>query len=229
MPANPATAKNFRFTSDYPMDMIIYLKSGSISVGGFPASGTTTIPHGLPSTPLVDMVWSLTSDFSVSYLSGSGTAPQNATRNVPYGVLAQVSADATNVYIDYNNSTNPAVTIYYRVYGFEKSNSSADFPFTASQGDQFIFNTDYNYTKVYSSNVGNSITTNLNYLPQTELFSEDNTGLISPPRTGDNAIDYTGFISPVGFMVTTTAVSYDSGGASRTMHSRVYLDEVGAS
>lgn len=229
MPANPATARNFRFTSDYPMDMIIYLKSGSISVAGFPDAGTTTFAHNLPATPLVDMVWSTTPTFDISYLSGSGPAPQDATRNTPYGIIAQVSADATNISIGYNNSTDPAVTIYYRIYGFEQSDGDDDYEFTASSGDPFVFNTDYNYTKVYDTGIGNTVITNLGYLPQTELFSEDNTGVISPPRTGDNALDYTGSTSPIGFMVTTTDVTYDSGGASRTMHSRVYLDEAGQS
>jgi len=228
MPANPATARNFRFTSDYPMDMIIYLKSGSFAVAGYPDGGTVSFAHNLPATPLVNMVWSLSSTFDICYLSGSGPPPQDATRFTPFGVSADVSADATNISIAYNNSTDPAITIYYRIYGFEQSDGEDDYEFTASSGDPFVFNTDYNYTKLFENTTGSPIITTLNYLPQTELFSEDGSGNIGPPPTnGSNTLNQTGATSAIGFLVTTSTVTLDTGGAPETLHSRIYLDEAG--
>lgn len=147
MPADVNQAKQLLFTSDYPNDKVVYLETGSTSFTASTSAQLTTIPHGLPFTPLVGGNWALTSDFSVqyefaTYIGGNVTI---------YDYAVNVYADADNVYIYGDNITGTTKTLYYRIYGFQPPADTSEVTSLNDTGDNFILNTDYNYMKLYLS------------------------------------------------------------------------------
>lgn len=146
MPANPTTAKDMLVTSDYPLDKVVYLNSGS---GSIASGGTITIAHGLSFTPLTGLVWSTTSDFSISYSDNSGSFP-SGNPGFFYSLQVAVSSDSTNIYLD-ANGTAGSTTIYYRIFAFQPDDSNVDLPGTSSTADDFTISTDYNYSKLFEA------------------------------------------------------------------------------
>lgn len=187
MPANVSVAKNFLLTTDFPLDKVVFLSSGTATVP-FPTAGfKVTIPHGLSFTPLTSGNWAFTSSFSTSYEYGSGTFPSSNVGASNFDFVLNVSSDATNIYITPVNVSGSAVDIYYRVFGLEPSDSNADVPFTASSADDFVLSTDYNYTKLYieGSSTGaapfsSTATTSLGYRPQVSYWYTDVTATTYP-------------------------------------------------
>lgn len=151
--------RNFLLNTDYEMDKIIYFRSGTLNAGQYDVD----IAHGLGFTPLVFGVCAFNSDFSDA-------------RGVPYESLTQsdtvqftAQANSTNVRISYINTSGSPSKIYYRLYGFEPSNSSATVAPTSSNASKFILNTDYNYCKLFkkgTASVGNTVSHRLGYIPQ---------------------------------------------------------------
>lgn len=227
--ADVTKAKNFLLDTDYPLDKIIYLQTGSINI---PASTpiSTSFPHNLPFTPLSDLVYSLTPDFSTSYMSGSGPAPQDPSL-FQLGVDVVLSSTGTyNTIAITNYFTNP-ITVYFRLYSFEPSNSSADLKPTANSGDPFILNTDYNYTKLYIDNrvvlPSSTIVHNLGYIPQTEAWIELTNQILSP-QSQFNLLDTTAsqVIGSQGIVATVNTVQLiGTITNAQAFDARVYLDE----
>lgn len=186
MPADVSKAKNFLLTTDFPLDKVVYLSSGSFTMSASSA-GTWSVPHFLSFTPLCSGSWSLTPDFSVQYEYGTGTFPSDNVGISPFNQLLSLSDDifgnfagagSVNVDIVWINNSSVPMTAYYRVFGF----GPPDIPYraapTASGGDDFVFNTDYNYTKLYVNSAqsvvaGNAYTTqtSLGYVSQVSLWS----------------------------------------------------------
>lgn len=222
MPAITANARNFLINSDYPIDQIIYIYSGSVLIPAFDFNDVT-IPHGLPFTPLPMGQWSTTSDFSVSYEISSG--PLGGT---PYTVNTGIEANATNIIFSNNNNTGSPITVYYRIYAFQPSNASGDSPHTKSQDADFIFSSDYNYTKLLSSGVtgtlgagaATAVTHSLGYYPQVMAWKEK-TGVITPLVFA--GLDGGGHSA----QVTTTTVLFTASTSdpSSLFHYRIYLDD----
>lgn len=177
MPAILSNARNFLQNSDYPLDKIVYINSGSIV---YPDGGISTpaVPHGLLFTPLCILKWSLTPDFSISY---------NAQSNLGGDTLIcdlSVQTNGTNlVFFPYNN-TGSTQTIYWQVYGYMPSNVNVDAPFTAAISGGFVYNSDYNYTKLLTkgiadvSAISQSYLHSLGYRPQIETWLERTDGTI---------------------------------------------------
>ena len=236
MASDVSRAKNFLITTDYPLDLVVLLESGSATIN-FPTAGqlvTIPLPPEIQGkfTPLVSGNWSLTSDFSVSYEFGSGTFPSNNVGVSNFNISMDIYADATNAYIDPTNVSGSSQTIYYRVFGLEPSDSSADIPFTASAGDDFVLNTDYNYTKLYQAGAivspalpsTTSVTNNLGYRPQIMPWI---TNAIGERRPIDVTTILGGSVGDYGAIVTTTSVNFvlDAFSTVRRVDYRVYLDE----
>lgn len=141
-----AGAKQMLMDSRYPFDKVVYLKSGSFSM---PGSSTIiqSYPHGLPFTPLCSGNWSTASDFSIQYEYSSGIYP-SSNPGLVFDTIFNVFADSNNVYITGDNNGS-AMTIYFRVYAFEPSNSNALLDPIASQGDRFVIDSRLNYPKLY--------------------------------------------------------------------------------
>lgn len=172
MPAVAANAKNFLLNSDYPQDKVVLLLSGSIPID----SATHTIPHNLPFTPLVDGCWSMTSDFSTSYEFYSGDFP-SGNPGYFFAHEVQLQANSTNVILPTLDIAGGSKTAYYRIFGFEPSDSTADIASPITSSDNFVLNTDYNYMKLYTSGVANpgtaatyTIVHGLGYKPQVRAW-----------------------------------------------------------
>jgi len=219
---------NFLVNSDYPQDKVIFLASGSTSLGSYFSAASVNVPHGLTFTPLPRMVWSTSSDFSVCYEAGSGPAPQNVLR-YNLGITGDIYSDATNISINFTNFISTAYTIYYRIFCFAPSNVTVDIDSTSSSGDNFILNTDQNYLKLLSSGkvalTSNTVTVdhNLGYIPQVDAWIEDGSGLIYPPQS-NGSILYPSF-GITGYVATTTQLIFYGYSAYSFGHYRIYTDK----
>lgn len=180
MAVNVQDARNFLLTTDFPLDKVIFLRSGSATIN-FPTAGqVVTITHGLLFVPLVSGSWSLDPSFTTSYEYGSGTFPSNNLGASVFNISMDIRADSTNIIISPTNVSGASFTLYWRVYAFEPSDCNFDLEPTASSADDFILNTDYNYTKLYLNDVILNATTgtytvnhNLGYLPQVMAWVSD--------------------------------------------------------
>jgi hypothetical protein len=166
--------RNFLVNTDYPLDQIIYLDSGSFTATTSVLGTTVTIPHTLAFKPLMAVNWSLESDFSTTRESNLPTFEGVD----PYAIRIENKASSTNLVINAFNPTASDVTIYWRAYGFMPSNVNVDVAPTAILADNFVFNTDYNYPKLWFNDivsVSTTITHNFAYRPQVMAWSDDGT------------------------------------------------------
>lgn len=175
---------NFLLNSDYPLDKVIYISTGSSSVPDS-TSDTISFAHDLPFTPLSVLIWSNTSDFTISnefrdaeYISNSFTTGA--------GQYYSCSADATNIIINRYNFSGSAKTLYYRIFCFQPSDASIDsvVPSTEVLGDNFIQNTDYNYMKLAYSGilirgVNDTFSHDFGYVPRVRVWEQTGTMISS--------------------------------------------------
>ena len=188
MPAIVANASNFLLNSDFPVDKIVIIKTGTMSIN----NTDTTIAHGLAFTPLVGGCWSYTSDFAVSYPFGTGEFP-SGNPTYPFAHMISANVDATNITLHGLDVPGTAPTAYYRLYGLETSDSTATISPVVGLGDSFVLNTDYNYMKLYvegtsvpGASTPITVTHNLGYKPRVDAW-----------------ITYTGISQPLDFADTT--------------------------
>lgn len=204
--------RKFLLNTDYEMDKIIYFKDGNLNVGDY----NVQIPHGLGFTPLVFGVCSFNSDFS-------------DPRSIPYSyntnstsIAFNVQADSTNITIGYTNTSGTPAKIYYRLYAFEPSNSTATIAPTNTSAKTFVLNTDYNYCKLYKKGISNGDSTiahNLGYVPQV-LAWEESGGYIVPIDTSTPEDPITN--TPTYISVSTSNITTHGYG---TVYYRIYYDE----
>ena len=237
MAVNP---RNFLLSTDYAMDKVVYITSGTFSAQ---TDGTYhTIAHGLDFTPLVSGSWSTSSDFSVNYDYGTGTIPSSNT-TIPFNLALYVFADATNIYIVPSNITGSEQTVYFRVFGLEPSDSNADVPHTSSSGSTFIFNTDNNYTKLYQEDALTGVTSSytktivhdLGVVPQVSTWVTSSSVLVGASFVFLEDVTYplyatsivSGAPEDVSAVVTTTSVTFTTGASSlvERIDYRIYVDE----
>lgn len=216
-----ANVKNFLFNSDYEQDKIIYFKQLNNVPTSNGSSPSSTIAHGLPFMPLVFGVWSTSEDFSDTRTFGF--VPEST---LPY---CTIQADATNITI-YNYYTSP---VYVRIYAFEPSTSTADIGRTSQNASTFVFNTDYNYSKLFAKGTltaGRSVNHNLGYLPQVMAWEEYNNtgGHYIQPYSYSNALlgSLSGTNYGTGLTLTNSNLNYiGSGSYLPVIHYRIYYDE----
>lgn len=164
-------SRDFLLTTDFPLDKVVYMDSGSVAV---PTGGITTIdvPHSLPFRPMVIGTWSLDANFSTSIDEG---LPQYADFSVPYLAMSSTSE---LLRLSPYNITGSTVTFYWRAYGFMPPNVNEVAAFTSAEADDFVMNTDYNYSKLLDTGIVNlssgsvSVPHNLGYRPQVEVWGE---------------------------------------------------------
>lgn len=226
-------ARNFSISSDYPIDKVIYMTSGSVTISGYNYNDVT-IPHGLPFTPLTTDIYSLTPSFDTSYEYNSGPVQTDPLLSSPFLYNTGSESDSTNITLRHTNNSPSSVTIYYRVYGFMPSTVNEEAAWTASVADNFVMNSDYNYTKLFDagvtaySDIPDSIETinhNLGYRPQVMAWSEESSVVYSrnftslyPDGSNDGGaiyIDENSIIFQRQFFLFN---------ASR-LHYRIYIDE----
>ena len=226
-------SRNMLVSSDFPLDKVVFMSSGSISVPPF-GFNDVSVPHGLPFIPLVSAVYSTTSDFETTYEYNSG--PVQTNTSLPGVFLYDTSDMSTSEHIilRHSNNTASSVTLYYRVYAFMPSTANDLVGFTVTEADDFVMNTDYNYTKLFMSgvtpysSVANSvevITHGLGYRPQVSAWQQKPDGVYSVTSALLLANGNTtgGMVS-----VTDNNIIYQREdfpfGASR-LHYRIYIDE----
>jgi len=224
MPASVADAKQMLFTSDYPSDKVVYLNEFSIVVP-VTASDSHVIAHGLSFTPVVAMVWSPNSDFSVSYTTADTAYNESVSGGLPTGMFFEALSDGTNIEILLFNNTGGPQTVYFRLFAFMPSNVNVDTPFTANAADDFIFNTDYNYTKLYLNGRADTTTTTtinhgLGYIPQVALWNEN---------AGTFSIQFIATYDPsngtVGAQITDQDLNILPFATPDFSHYRIYIDD----
>ena len=222
-----ADPRHFLLNTDYPLDKVVYLKEAFITFGV-----NETFAHNLLFTPLVKVVWSLTSNFSETYEVGNG--PLSASPSTPFTpFLAYARANATDIELAFG-SPGAVVGAYVRVYGFMPSNVNVAANHTASSADTFALNTDYNYSKMYladitaSSSVAGStevVTHGLGYYPQCEVWFEKGGYIWYVPSTSIND----GVPGSESFRMTTSDITMYRNpflAGSELFHYRIYLDEL---
>lgn len=212
--------RKFLLNTDYEMDKIIYFTSGSITASEI----SKTIDHTLGFAPLIFGVCAFDESF-------------NDPRTIPYEYITTqntisltAQATSTQIKIYYTNYTDQNTPIYYRIYAFEPSTSSAQILPTSSLAKKFILNTDYNYCKLFkkgtlSGNGQHSVTHNLGYLPQTLIWAESS-GTIIPIDHSNGWYDPI-LNEPFGVQVTSSQVISDFPATANfdTIHYRIYYDE----
>lgn len=212
-------ARGFLTNTDNPMDKVsgYYVGSTTVSAGSpsFPA-----IPHGLGYAPLYFVKWSTDPNFNTSY----------DEIGVSFNFITlSAQTDVTNLYLFINNLTGSSVTIYYRVIFFMPTTVSIDAADTVAALDNFQFNTDYNYPKIFDENFINAssgtVTHDLGYIPQVEAWYI---------RASDGRLihivdsDVTNTVNTPRVRVTTSQVLFDNGSFTTAsgFHYKIYVDEV---
>lgn len=212
MAINP---RDFLLNTDYEMDKIIYFKDGNFV-------GSTEFQHGLSFTPLAFGVWSTDSNFSsVNTLGVTDSSPE-----MSYTPVLGVSCSATNskITLSASGENSGSTRIYYRLYAFEPSGSSASISSTSGNANTFIMNTDYNYCKLkatgeFTSN-GQEYAHNLGYIPQVMAWAKYDTGEVRPMTFGSNATNFK-------ITVTTSKIRIENiqSGVVEKIYWRVYYDQ----
>lgn len=216
---NPQDAQKTLLNTDYPIDKICGYSTGSFSISAF-NSTTITVPHGFSFIPLFFLKWSTTSDFSISY----------DEIGVSFNYLAvNANADANNIYLFPFNNTGSSVTIYYRLIYFMPSNVNVLAAQTQSSLDDYVLNTDYNYTKIYEEDYvaasSATITHNLGYYPQVEAwYVRSSDGRLIHIVEGNVGL----FATSPYVSVTQNSVTLNNGSGVSVSgwHYKIYLDEV---
>ena len=180
--------RDFLLNTDFGMDKIIYYKEVHRTVSSIT---NVTIPHELPTAPLIFGVWATNPDFTNSHNISDGEHPWD---NV---LIVRGHADTKNVYLtlvpNYTQQGYVSTDFYIRIFGFEPGYNWEDIvthevlvlkgkkiPPTSKYAKKFILNTDYNYLKLVragkisqhyeSSDQSWRFTHGLGYVPQVMLW-----------------------------------------------------------
>lgn len=216
-------SRKFILNTDYPLDKIVFMYSGSQTVNNNTYSGTITIMHNLGFRPLAKMQWSNTSDFDITNEHGDNQYFTNIF-STQEGQDYSVTSTDTTVSISLYNTSGSNKTLYYRIYCFAPSDISEETVIagTSSSADKFVISTDYNYMKLafegYLTAASPTFTHNLGYVPRVLIWQ----------RTGSITDDYTYSIEApsyqAGVHVTSTQLVSLNQYVDR-IHYRIYADE----
>ena len=138
--------------------------------------------------------------------------------------MAYIYSVSDGIRLGYGNE-NLNQKLYYRIYGFEPSNSTAKVGKTQKDAKNFILNTDYNYCKLYKKGIVTSDSTilhNLGYKPFVLAWEEyEPLGTITPCWISGGTEDGFAEIS-----TTPTSVKISVVQPNTKIHYRIYYDEV---
>lgn len=168
-----ADGRKFLLDTDYPIDKIIGYNEGSFTYSQSQID-PHKVKHGFDFAPLYIIKWSKNSNFHVSYdETGIITYPEDQ---------ALVHADSTNINISIVKNKSGTDTYYYRLYYFLPTDEDEKLSVQNLNKNDFVFNTDFNYTKIYKQGTKGSgssytINHNLGYYPQVEVWYETSVGL----------------------------------------------------
>lgn len=144
---------DFLINTDYPIDKIVFMQSGSFSAG-VTFSFLLDINVSTPFAFLPIFQWSNNSNFEPVYTGADATyasGQSDPISFIPYGQFYNVvSYPGKLTFIGFNNSGGTK-TVYWRVVGLMPSTqdgSSIQADFTSSLADSFALNSGYNYMKL---------------------------------------------------------------------------------
>lgn len=220
-------ANEFLKNSDFPMDKVIFMASGSTTVGAH-SSTDESVAHNLNFTPLPLASWSPSSSFAVSYEETTG--PRTGGSFIQF---VTSYSDETNVTISCVNGGGSSYTFYWRVYCFEPSDKNELAPYTSSSSTNYIINTDYNYSKLYLADVFHqaavggtpviqTVAHNLQYYPQVMIWQH----FYSSNRTVSYKVAGLGLLATEMIAsISTTTLSFQFESSSEMdVHYRIYTD-----
>ena len=177
-------ARNFLLSTDYPMPVICWEKSGSISNVSSYSLKDTTITHGLPFRPLLIGIWADNSNFAPCYDIANYDGPALQDGNL---TINSLGSNETNVYIQVFNGTGSKKTFYYKLWAFVPPDYVDEVP-NIYDTTSFQLSTDYNYPKIIkqgtidiAKNTTATIPHELGYVPQVKVWGPD---IGSSSRTG---------------------------------------------
>lgn len=225
----PEKSKDLLISSDYPTDKIILTATGTTTVPPY-ANIPVNIAHNLPFIPLVMGNWTTSPTWDTTYEQGTGPiAPPNTYSPFLYNFTAE--SNITNVRaVLINNISGSTVTAYFRVYAFMPSDVNVAVNRTSISGDDLVFNTDYNYTKLwradvasfpdtFSGEVTSTITHNFGYRPQVDFWVERD-GVIQ------NIVQSTPNLYGIDIRIGVNSVGIVSKNSlACRVHWRIYIDE----
>ena len=177
-------ARNFLFSSDYPMPAICLEYNGHFSAAANEVK-TVTVPHNLPFKPLLIGQWSNLESFAPSL--DINTTLYLPTYDPMQGraVSSFVGSDATNIKIDIQNFWPATVQFYYRLWAYAPPDYDGDVP-NVYDNTNFQLSTDFNYPKIVEQGTltlgykaEGTIHHGLGYIPQVRVWEEVN-GVIQP-------------------------------------------------
>lgn len=163
---------DFNLSPDFPLDKVIYQLEYSVTLAPF-GFKDDYIPHGLSFEPLMSAQWSTSPSFTTAYnISGGPLVAGQRSYETGIGSISGT------IHFSTFNRTASTVTLYFKSYGLMPSNVNSESPFTDIDGDAFVMNTDYNYTKLLlsgieslpSSSPTRVINHNLGYVPQVSCW-----------------------------------------------------------
>lgn len=165
-------ARNFIVSSDYPMDYIIWNTVGDAQADAHEHK-TISIPHNLGFAPLLFGMYS----------------QDNGQTWTPFGPEADgfyisLVSDSQNTGIEILARSNP-VSIKYKIWAYAQADINAVFD-TINSEDNFVINSDYNYSKLFSAGAWDAEESenaiifqhNLGYVPQIVVWYEFQNGKI---------------------------------------------------
>lgn len=166
--------RNFIYTSDYPTPAIVWKLETMISKT---SSGTVSIPHNLPFTPLLMGIWSTSSSFNPSYDIANVYGDFDYTGG--FTMLNRCDADATNVNLWILNVGGANNDVYFKLFAYAPPDYEGEVP-SVDDNTKFILNTDYVVPKIVKqgyvehtiegSTEDFSIYHNLGYIPQARIW-----------------------------------------------------------
>lgn len=208
--------RDFLLNTDHEMDKIVYFTSGKLSSSNAPVYVDN---FKLGFIPLVFATFSFTEDFSDTRMSWTFTDD----------LIINLEARSNGVVVRYTNNSDPNQKLYYRIYGFEPSNSTANIGGTQKEAKQFILNTDYNYCKLYKKGIADgdtTITHNLGYTPLVLAWQEAPWANPTPSIVTPIWISGAEDSNIPSISVTSTTVQISGVPQNNKVHYRIYYDEV---
>lgn len=169
-------ARNFLLSTDYPMPVICWEKSGSVSNISAYAIKSTTVAHGLPFTPLIIGIWSESSNFTPCYDISNNMGEASLNGNL---TLNAIGANSTNVLVEAYNGASSKKTLYFKLWAFVPPDYVDEVP-NIYDTTSFQLSTDYNYPKIIqqgtvdiAKNTTATIPHELGYVPQAKVWGPD--------------------------------------------------------
>lgn len=213
----------FVINSDYPLDKLVLVESGSFTIADSTFDSIVLLSHSLPFLPLPILLWSNTPDFTVTNtnmdlamaLSSFGSSVGQQYSAYPVG---------SSIEVNRTNTSGSSKTVYWRLFAFPPSTASEDsiVPATASEGDDWILNLDFNYMKLVKSTVltssSNSYDHNLGYVPVVMAWGDGDASVFAQEISPDPSSAST------GVHVTANSVTWLNPSTYAAIEIRIYAE-----